>query len=229
MKHYLEKYGVMIIRIMSKWELRRLAKSLHATILTKLGCPSEEEAGECKAINVQEVGSQKIIKLTTNEEDTKYSTIVLRGNTKNTLDDIERAIDDAVNVFQCMAVDGRFCPGAGATEVRLLNELEEESTKIKGLDRYAYQKFADAFKVIPTILSNNNGWDPNKVITSLVKKNSIVGDGETWKPTNDHFGLDINDGEVKSSKEVGVYDHLLSKQWGIKLACEAVLTILRIG
>lgn len=28
MKHYLEKYKVMIIRIMSKWELRRLAKSL---------------------------------------------------------------------------------------------------------------------------------------------------------------------------------------------------------
>ena len=46
------------------------------------------------------MGSQKIIKLTTNPDDTRYSTIVLRGNTKNTLDDIERAIDDAVNVYK---------------------------------------------------------------------------------------------------------------------------------
>jgi len=138
MKHYLEKYKVMIIRIMSKWELRRLAKSLHARIITRLGPPSEEEMGFCNRIDVEEVGSQKIIKLATNLDDTRYSTIVLRGNTKNTLDDIERAIDDAVNVFKCMANDGRFCPGAGATEIRLSSALETEANLVKGLDRYAY-------------------------------------------------------------------------------------------
>jgi len=57
MKHYLEKYKVMIIRIMSKWELRRLAKSLKAKIITRLGPPTEDEAGECNRIEVQEVGS----------------------------------------------------------------------------------------------------------------------------------------------------------------------------
>lgn len=102
MKHYLEKYKIMIVRIMSKWELRRLAKSLKAKIITRLGPPTEDEAGECNKIQVEEVGSQKIIKFTTNPDDTRYSTIVLRGNTKNTLDDIERAIDDAVNVYKCM-------------------------------------------------------------------------------------------------------------------------------
>ena len=57
MKHYLEKYKVMIIRIMSKWELRRLARSLHARIITRLGPPSPEECGECAKIAVEEVGS----------------------------------------------------------------------------------------------------------------------------------------------------------------------------
>ena len=67
------------------------------------------------------------------------------------------------------------------------------------------------------------------MITSLVKANSVIGDhGESWKANEEHFGLDIEDGEVKNIKEVGVYDHLVSKQWGIKLACNAVLTILRI-
>lgn len=162
----------MIIRIMSKWELRRLAKSLKAKIITRLGPPTEDEAGECNRIEVQEVGSQKIIKLSTNLDDTRYSTIVLRGNTKNTLDDIERAIDDAVNVYKCMTTDGRFCPGAGCTEIKLATALESEADHIEGLDRYAYVKFANAFEVIPRILSNNAGLDANEMITSMYAKNN---------------------------------------------------------
>jgi len=42
------------------------------------------------------------------------------------------------------------------------------------------------------------------------------------------FGLDIEDGEVKEAKTLGVYDHLASKKWAIKLATDAVLTVLRI-
>ena len=62
----------------------------------------------------------------------------MRGNTKNTMDDLERAIDDAVNVYQCMTTNGSFGPGAGCFEIKLAHLLEEEATKIKGLDRYAY-------------------------------------------------------------------------------------------
>lgn len=109
----------MIVRIMSKYELMRLAKSLNAVMLTRLGAPTPEEMGGCKSVHVEEVGSHKIIKFETNEDDTKFATIVLRGNTKNTLEDIGRAIDDAVNVYGCMTTDPRFCPGAGATEVRI--------------------------------------------------------------------------------------------------------------
>ena len=47
----------MIIRIMSKFELKRLAASLNATILTRLGPPTLEEAGYCKKVFVEEVGS----------------------------------------------------------------------------------------------------------------------------------------------------------------------------
>ncbi len=45
---------------------------------------------------------------------------------------------------------------------------------------------------------------------------------------DEQFGLDIEDGEIKSIKDIGVYDHLQSKAWAIKLACDAVITILRI-
>ena len=71
-----------------------------------------------------------------------------------------------------MTTDGRFCPGAGAVEIKLATALEEQSNHIKGLDRYAYTKFANAFEVIPRILSNNAGLDANEVITKMYARNN---------------------------------------------------------
>ena len=50
------------------------------------------------------------------------------------MDDIERAIDDAVNVFRCAIKETGFVPGAGATEITLALKLEHEANLLKGLD-----------------------------------------------------------------------------------------------
>jgi T-complex protein 1 subunit theta len=39
------------------------------------------------------------------------------------LDDIERAIDDGVNIVKVVSRDNRLVPGAGATEMELLKQL----------------------------------------------------------------------------------------------------------
>lgn len=41
------------------------------------------------------------------------------------LDDIERAIDDAINVYRSVLRDGAFVPGAGATET-VINPLKSD-------------------------------------------------------------------------------------------------------
>jgi T-complex protein 1 subunit theta len=46
-----------------------------------------------------------------------------RGATQSVLDDIERAIVDAVNVFKGMTKDARFVPGAGATEIEIARRV----------------------------------------------------------------------------------------------------------
>jgi T-complex protein 1 subunit theta len=43
--HYAEKFGLMVVRVMSKFELRRLCKCLSATALARLGAPTAEEIG----------------------------------------------------------------------------------------------------------------------------------------------------------------------------------------
>ena len=41
--HFLNKYGILAFRVLSKFELRRIAKSLGATLLGRLGATTKEE------------------------------------------------------------------------------------------------------------------------------------------------------------------------------------------
>lgn len=50
------------------------------------------------------------------------------------LDDIERAIDDGVNVFKSLIKDARFVPGAGASEMALSTRLESYANTVHGLE-----------------------------------------------------------------------------------------------
>ena len=46
--------------------------------------------------------------------------------------------------------------------------------------------------------------------------------------TDGKMGIDVKKGEIQNSFDLGVYDSLMTKTWGIKLAVEAVFTVLRI-
>ncbi len=96
----------MVIKVLSKFELKRLCKAMGATALTRLGEPTAEELGTADEIYVQEIGSQKVTVFKRETEDCKLSTVVLRGSTHNLLDDIERALDDGCNTFRQLIKNG---------------------------------------------------------------------------------------------------------------------------
>ncbi len=61
--------------------------------------------------------------LPTEKEDSRIATLVIRGSTNNIMDDVERAVDDAVNTYKSLTKDQRFLPGGGATEIELAKQL----------------------------------------------------------------------------------------------------------
>ncbi|KAK4037386.1 hypothetical protein OUZ56_029423 [Daphnia magna] len=148
--HYLNKYGIMGVRLQSKFDLRRLCKSINATALPRLTPPSPEEMGYADNIYTDEFGDTAVVIFRQDEKESRIATIIVRGTTDNFLDDIERAIDDGINNFKVLSRDGRLVPGAGATEVELARQINQFADKCPGLDQYAIQKFAQALETFPS-------------------------------------------------------------------------------
>jgi T-complex protein 1 subunit theta len=55
--HFLDKYKIMTVRILSKFEFRRVARAVRAVILSKLDPPTPEEIGESDDVRVEEIAS----------------------------------------------------------------------------------------------------------------------------------------------------------------------------
>ena len=218
--HYLEKYKIMVIKIQSKFQLRRLCKATGATPLVRLGKPTPEECGSCDLISQEEIGSTIVTIFKQFSEDSEVSTIIIRGSTRNLLDDIERAIDDGVNNFKQMTKDDRFVPGAGATEIELAKAIYSFGESCPGLDQYAVRKFAEALEVIPRTLADNSGTNSSlELLSNLFASHQ---NGQT------NAGVDIETGEVIDSLKSGILDGLRCKHWAIRLATDAAVTILKI-
>ncbi|KAI0177301.1 T-complex protein 1 subunit theta [Pestalotiopsis sp. NC0098] len=221
--HYLNRYGILVIKILSKFELRRICRVVGATPLARLGAPMPDEMGSVDVVETLEIGGDRVTVFRQENEVTRTATIVLRGATQNHLDDVERAVDDGVNVVKAITRDPRLVPGAGAAETQLVERIQAFGDKTPGLAQYSIRKFGEAFEVVPRTLAESAGLDATEVLSRLYTAHHKKDD---WKT-----GVDIenNDGSgtIDASNE-GILDLMVTKAWAIKLATDAVRTVLSV-
>ncbi|KFY16484.1 hypothetical protein V492_01295 [Pseudogymnoascus sp. VKM F-4246] len=221
--HYLNRFGILVIRILSKFELRRVCRVVGATPLARLGAPMPDEMGSIDIVETLEIGGDRVTVFRQENDSTKTATIVLRGATMNHLDDIERAVDDGVNVVKAITRDPRLVPGAGATETELVERIMAHGETTPGLPQYAIKKYAEAFEVIPRTLAESAGLDATEVLSRLYTAHHKKEDWST--------GVDIENDDgtgVLDAKDAGILDLLVSKSWAIRLATEAARTVLSV-
>jgi len=219
--HYVNKYNMMAVRLMSKWDVRRLARATGATALPKMTPPTSEEMGMADTVYVDELGDTEVVVFRVGEKESRVSTIVIRGATDNYMDDIERAVDDGVNVFKGLCKDGKMTPGGGATEIELARQVAQWAETHPGLEQYSINKFAEALEIIPRVLAENSGVKPKEIISKLYAAHS---------EGNKNMGFDIDGetGDIKDCLESNVLDLMLAKKWALKYATNAACTILRV-
>ncbi|EGR52733.1 uncharacterized protein TRIREDRAFT_73733 [Trichoderma reesei QM6a] len=221
--HYLNRFGILYIRILSKFELRRICRVVGATPLARLGAPMPDEMGSIDVVETLEIGGDRVTVFRQEDEVTRTATLVLRGATQNHLDDIERAVDDGVNVVKAITKDPRLVPGAGATEISLSAKIQAQGEKTPGLSQYAIKKYGEAFEVIPRTLAESCGLDATEVISTLYAAHHKSESGDV--------GVDVENEEgngVLNATKAGILDLLASKSWAINLATEAARTVLSV-
>ncbi|KAA8516261.1 hypothetical protein F0562_016554 [Nyssa sinensis] len=165
--HFCERYKLMVLKISSKFELRRFCRTTGAVAFLKLSQPNPDDLGYADSVSVEEIGGARVTIVWNEEGGNSVSTVVLRGSTDSILDDLERAVDDGVNTYKAMCRDSRIVPGAAATEIELARRLKEFSFKETGLDQYAIAKFAESFEMVPKTLAENAGLNAMEIISSL--------------------------------------------------------------
>ncbi|KAK0511758.1 hypothetical protein JMJ35_006331 [Cladonia borealis] len=245
--HYLNRYNILVVKILSKFELRRLCRVVGATPLARLGAPMPDEMGSIDVVETLEIGGDRVTVFRQENDATRTATLVIRGATQNHLDDIERAIDDGVNVVKAITRDPKLVPGAGATEMQLIERISAFGEKTPELSQYAIKKYAEAFEVIPRTLAESAGLDATEVLASLyaahhksssTKKTNDDNDDEEDDDEEDEeeeedwcIGVDVENEDgtgTLDAKEEGILDLLVSKQWAIRLATEAARTVLSV-
>merc|ERR1712159_748593 len=165
--HFLERYHIMVCKVLSKFELRRLCSATGATAMVRVGRPTPEELGACDLVQEKELGQTKIVVFQNSGETNTISTVVLRASSKNILDDQERAINDGVNVYRSLCRDPRLLPGGASTEMELAAQLGAYGDTLPGLEQYAVRAYAQAFEVVARALALNAGHKATEIVSDL--------------------------------------------------------------
>ena len=216
-QHYLAKAGIMAVRRVKKSDIEKLARATGATVVSNLDDLTADDLGNAGKVTEKKISGEDMIFVEECSE-AKAVTLLVRGSTKHVVDEIERAIEDAIGVVSATIEDGKVVAGGGAPEIEMSKKLKDYAESISGREQLAVNAFAEALEIVPKTLAENAGLDS---IDSLV-------DLRAAHEKSPYMGLDVFNGEVTDMKEAGVIEPKRVKKQAIQSASEAAEMILRI-
>ncbi|GMM28049.1 chaperonin-containing T-complex subunit [Martiniozyma asiatica (nom. inval.)] len=218
-QHYLLKGGCSALRRVKKSDNNRIARATGATIVNRVEDLKESDVGtKCGLFDVKLIGDDYFTYLVKCQSP-QACTIMLRGPSKDILNEIERNLQDAMAVTRNVFFEPSLAPGGGATEMAVSVGLAEKSKTIEGVAQWPYQAVADAFEVIPRTLIQNCGGNTIRVLAQLRAKHAN-GD-HTW-------GIDGDNGKIVDMNEYGIWEPEVIKQQSAKTSIESASMLLRV-
>ena len=224
-QHFFMKAGITAFRRLRKTDNNRVARACGATIVSRTDEIQETDIGTgCGLFEVRKLGDEYFTFL---EQcaDPKACTILLRGGSKDVLNEVERNLQDAMQVVRNVVFDPKLLPGGGATEMAVACALQREGLKVEGVHQWPYQAVGEAMEVIPRTLAPNCGVSVVRAITKL--RATHVTSIESGEKTCT-FGINGITGEVDDMTVTGIYEPFAVKIQTIKTAVESACMILRV-
>jgi len=209
----LARNNISLVHRIPESDMTALSKLLNAPV-----CHSTDdlhEVAECD-VECKTIGDMKYVVVKGSGE---VTTLILRGATKQTLDETERGFEDALGVV-CLAYNsGQIVSGGGSSYLNAALYLRSRAAEAGGREQMAIDAFADALESIPATIAENAGHDPLDTILTLRNEH---------KSGDPHVGPDIEHGGGCSMIDANVYEPLGLVKQAINSASEVTISILRI-
>lgn len=218
-QHYLAKDGIYAVRRVKRSDMEKLAKATGGKIVTNLDDLKASELGAAETVEERKI-SDSDMTFVTGCKNPKAVSILVRGGTEHVVDEVERALHDALKVVAVAVEDGVVVPGGGAPEMEVALRLRDYGQSVGGREQLAIEAFAEALEIIPWTLAENAGMDMIDVIIEL--KNA-----HTKKSGKSH-GVNVLGNKVSDMLAENVIEPLRVKTQAIMSATEVASMVLRI-
>jgi len=241
-QHYLQQANITAFRRLRKTDNNRIARAVGATIVSRPQDIQESDIGTgCGLFEMRYIGKDWFCYLT-DCASPKACTIVLRGGSKDVLNEVERNLQDAMQVVRNVVYHPKVVPGGGAIEMALAVGLKRYGLQhITGVQSAPFQAVGDAMEVIPRTLAQNCGVSSViRVLTQLRAKHAAAYDewaaaaGGSSASNDDDvvgrcaWGIHGVTGELVDMNEYGIWEPWSVKVQTITTAIESACMILRI-
>lgn len=218
-QYFLTKGGALAVRRIKSSDMEKLAKATGASLVTNLDDLTSSDLGEAKLVEERKIGDDKMVFIE-DCKNPKAVSILIRAGLERLIDEVERALNDALSVMVDIVKNNKIVAGGGAIEAELSKRIRKYASTIGGREQLAIEAFADALEIIPITLADNAGLDPIDILVALRAAHEEK-DG-MWK------GINVFTGDVVNMMDDAVLDPLSVKVQAIKSAVEVSSMILRI-
>ena len=218
-QHYLAKEGIYAVRRVKRSDMEKLAKATGAKIITNLMDLGPSELGSAAEVEESKIADSDMT-FVTGCKNPKAVSILIRGGTEHVVDEVERALHDALKVVAVAIEDGVVVPGGGAPEIEIALRLRDYGQTVGGREQLAIEAFAEAFEIIPWTLAENAGMDMIDVLIELKNAHN--------KKAGKNFGVNVLQNKVSDMLEAKVIEPIRVKTQAIQSATEVASMILRI-
>ena len=217
-QHYLSKAGVFAVRRVKKSDMEKLGKATGATVVTNIKDLEEKDLGYAAEVDEEKIAKDEMT-FVKGCKNPKAVSILIRGGTEHVVDEVERAVNDALGGVAASLEVGKIVPGGGAPEIELARRLRKYAETVGGREQLAINAFADSVEIIPRTLAESAGID---AIDILVK---LRAEHEKGDENSGVMVLDRGTGDMLAK---GIVEPLKIKTQAVKSASEATQMILRI-
>jgi thermosome len=218
-QNFLARENILTVRRVKRSDMEKLARATNAKIINNLFEINPEDLGSAGLVEEKKIGDDNMIFISECAEP-KAVSILIRAGIEHVVDEVERGINDALNVVKAAIEVPYILPGGGAAEIELAKRLRTYAQTIGGREQLAIEVYANALEVIPKTLVENAGFNPVDLLVELRSKHEND-DGKA-------YGINIDEGKPDNMINLGVIEPLAILSQAIQSATEVASMIIKI-